>query len=114
MFEFIASFIFEGTKDHVLSDAIVYNLRREVSRMLEQSDFGDSIENHDKGFDNSFAVPAIDEFIANRDELRISYMWLFPLTSPGDLWHLQSVSVPELHAFAENLNIKFTFRTHLI
>lgn len=114
MFEFIATFIFKGTRAHSLSDALVYDLRREVSRMFEKAGFGDSIENQQKCFDNPYAVPAIDEFLTNTDELHISYMWLYPLNIPGNLITLQSACVPELHSYAKNYDIEFIFRTHLI
>lgn len=115
MRDFGAIFIFHGNAGNNLSAAVVHDMRREVARILSQCGFGDMIENENGGFDNQFAVPSIDEYEAASDELHISYYWSCPFRAgQGDMWRLQSVGVPELHAFAENLNAKLTFQTILV
>lgn len=115
MREFGARFIFHGGKGNRLSDALMYDIRREVSRLLQICEFGASMENGNRGFDNQYAVPSIDQYDPQSDELHISYYWAFPLVpGHGDLWRLNSVGVPDLHIYCENLNVKLTFHTLLV
>ena len=114
MRDFGLRFIFRGTAGHRLGQTELYEIHREVSRILELSGFGDAIENEGV-FRNRYLAPAIDAFDEEIDELHISYYVNFPIPrGQGDIWLLHSRYIPELHGWVENQGLFLRFHTILI
>lgn len=115
MREFGLRFIFTGRQGNPLSDAVRYDLKREVARTMENAEFGRVFEDEHGNFENEFAYPAIYDYDPVCDELHICFYFAFPLPEHrGNIWRLQSELIPVLENFTENLNAHLHFYTLLI
>jgi len=116
MRELHVQFIFHGVKDQPMTNDLIFQLRREVSRRLEASGFGASIELEDgRTFENDFAVPVIDAYIDYENELHISYIWLYPLAlGHGDMAELVNNQIPRLMDFVSELNVCLIYRSSFL
>ena len=115
MRDFGLRFIFRGTVGHRLGQTELYEIHREVSRILALSGFGEVTENADGVFMNRYLAAAIDAYDEELDELHISYYLNFPVPrEQGDIWLLHSRYIPELHGWAENQGFVLRFHTILI
>jgi len=114
MRDFGLRFIFRGTINHRIDQTAIYEIHREISRILEASGFGESVE-VEGNFRNTYAIPSIDAYDPETDELHISYYFNFPIPhGQGELWTLHSRYIPELHNWTENLGLSLRFHTILI
>lgn len=112
MRELSIKFIFQGLGGEEMTNDTMFQLRQELARILNICEFGAIIQHADGTFENDFANPVIDTFIAFENELHISFLWLYPLTlGHGDIVTLITQYVPGLATFAENHNASLTFRT---
>lgn len=115
MRDFGLRFIFRGTVGHRLGQTELYDIHREVSRILELSGFGESMESEGGRFTNRYLAAAIDAYDPEIDELHISYYLNFPVPQgQGDIWLLHSRYIPELHGWVENQGLILRFHTILI
>ena len=111
MREFGFRFVFNAYHQNHPTAEVLFQLRREVARILEQSEFGDIIEiTNEHRFQNFYATPSIDFFDEDTDSLHISYFMPYPLIH-GNLYELYSNQLPQLQEFAENMNMPLTFHT---
>lgn len=107
-------FIFRGNRENPLSNALIYDIKRQVARTLENCDFGAVQENGHGVFINEYITPSISQYDPVSDELHICFYLPFPIVeNHGDLWRLQSEGVPALHNFIENLYGTLAFSTFI-
>ncbi len=113
MREIGAVFVFKSNTDNLIPNQTLFELRREIARIMRDCEFGDIVEITPETFSNTFAHPNIDQFFPVENELHISYHWIFPLQH-GNLMRIIYEEVPELHNFANRLGLVLTFRTVII
>lgn len=96
----------EGT---IMDNNTIHELRRSVAETLEVCEFGEVIEWGTTGFENRWAVPAIDAFVISTNELHMSYLFLYPLIiGRGNLMRL-TTEIQNLHDFTNRRNIDLIF-----
>lgn len=88
-----------------LDNNTIHQLRKRVAETLELSEFGEVREWGSEGFDNRWAVPAIDAFDNFANELHISYLFVYPLeVGHGNLMALVTRDIFQLYEQARQLH----------
>ena len=96
--------------DRVFSNNQLYEIRREVSRMMEEAGFGAQMENGPEKFGNTWAIPIDDTFFLPENHLFIAFTWRAPLAH-GDLTTLVREGIPRLTEFVHaNFDIRVLSR----
>ena len=90
------SFHIYNTNNRALDNNQRYVMRREVARVFENCEFGRTEETDNDTFMNVFAIPIVDDFIEEDNELYISYVFQLPLTH-GNLGALIMQEIPHFH-----------------
>lgn len=117
--ELILKFIFKVDRNREqqqedLDNNTLYELRRGVAHTLAHSEFGEVEEWGNDGFENRWAVPAIDAYIPHTNELHIAYLFLYPLAGRGNLMSLITRNIFELHELARQLNTTLNFSMSIV
>lgn len=79
----------------------LYEIRRELSRTMEEAGFGEQIQNGPDKFSNTWAMPVDDTVFEgeNHDNhLFIAFTWRAPLAH-GNLTDLINTGIPRLSTF---------------
>lgn len=102
-------FVFRSINgDDEIENHVLYEIRKEVSHILELSEFGETFEVDSDKFANVFAIPIIDSYYQLIRELNITYHLPFPLEN-GNLIMLID-HIEQLRMRAEENNVVLIFR----
>lgn len=90
-----------------------YTIRRQISQIFENSEFGRSEEVGNSKFLNVFAVPINDNYIEENNEIFIAYVFPLPLTH-GNLGVLIIQEIPRFHDWITNNHPDINCVSHII
>lgn len=103
------SFTFFHQDNHPISNDLLFELRREVANVFQNSDFGVVEEFENDKFINTFAVPFTDNYFQPENELFISYVFAFPFAH-GNFAALVSENIPRIYNFLQTSDRFHEFR----
>lgn len=102
------NFLFYDQDDteRTFSNHQLYEIRHEVSRVMEEAGFGAVMENGPEHFANTWAVPIDDVYLQPENHLFIAFSWRAPLIH-GNLTSLVTHGIARLTEFVrENFHIR--------
>lgn len=101
------------TPNHdTIDNSIIYEIRKELSRLLHQYGFGSSIELNDDRFMNEYAIPSTDAYFEPENDLFIAFTWLYPLAH-GDIRSITEELLPDFTNYVMGLNQQLIIHTRL-
>ena len=91
-------FFDRNNPDRPFSNQQLFEIRREVSRIMENAGFGASLDNGADKFANTWAMPVDDTYFIPENRLFIAFTWRAPLVH-GSISHLVTDGIPHLIDF---------------
>lgn len=104
--------IFTPTHE-TIDNSILYEIRKELSRLLHQHGFGSSIEINGDRFINEYAIPSTDAFFEPENDFFIAFTWMYPLAH-GDIRGIVEELLPDFTNYVMGLNQTLMIHSRMV